>query len=96
LKGHVQEQLGENCHASAHAPSGKDWVRGWDDSWRYESLIHILNPDSLPQLMKICLLLTHSQYFDILSVATFDIALDTPVFIFVGLQEAARRIYSKC
>ncbi|GAX79151.1 hypothetical protein CEUSTIGMA_g6591.t1 [Chlamydomonas eustigma] len=34
LKGHVQDQLGESCHASAHAPSGKDWVRGWDDSWR--------------------------------------------------------------
>lgn len=35
LRSHVASQLGSNSPEEARAASGKEWVRGWDDSWRY-------------------------------------------------------------
>ncbi|GFR48076.1 hypothetical protein Agub_g9914 [Astrephomene gubernaculifera] len=34
LRGHVAQQLLESSPAAARAAAGRDWVRGWDDSWR--------------------------------------------------------------
>ena len=34
LRAHVQQQLGHNSHQSSQAPSGREWVRGWDDMWK--------------------------------------------------------------
>lgn len=34
LRGYVAEQLGENSHQASRAAPGKEWVRGWDDSWK--------------------------------------------------------------
>ncbi|GBF98736.1 hypothetical protein Rsub_11285 [Raphidocelis subcapitata] len=32
LKAHVDAQLADNLHHAAAASTGRDWVRGWDDS----------------------------------------------------------------
>uniref|UniRef100_A0A7S0R4C6 Succinate dehydrogenase assembly factor 2, mitochondrial n=1 Tax=Chlamydomonas leiostraca TaxID=1034604 RepID=A0A7S0R4C6_9CHLO len=34
LRGHVAGQLSANAAEGTHAAQGKEWVRGWDDSWR--------------------------------------------------------------
>jgi hypothetical protein len=34
LRQHVARQLQDSCHAGAQAAPGKEWLRGWDDSWR--------------------------------------------------------------
>jgi hypothetical protein len=31
LRGHVQQQMADNSDSAAHASSGQEWVRGWDD-----------------------------------------------------------------
>lgn len=34
LQRHVAQQLADNCQADTQAAAGKEWLRGWDDSWR--------------------------------------------------------------
>ena len=38
LGAHVQQQLGHNSHQSSQAPSGREWVRGWDDMWKQQGV----------------------------------------------------------
>jgi hypothetical protein len=35
LSQHVQQQLADNAPAAAQAPAGQEWVRGWEDAWRW-------------------------------------------------------------
>ncbi|EFJ42569.1 hypothetical protein VOLCADRAFT_66963 [Volvox carteri f. nagariensis] len=35
LRRHVAQQLSETAPATTRAALGRDWVRGWDDSWRW-------------------------------------------------------------
>lgn len=37
---HVTEQLSESSVLSTRAAAGRDWVRGWDDNWRWASGVH--------------------------------------------------------
>lgn len=37
LQQHVKQQLADSCHAASQAAHGKEWLRGWDDSWRSNS-----------------------------------------------------------
>lgn len=32
---HVSQQLDESAPPKTRAAAGRDWVRGWDDSWRW-------------------------------------------------------------
>lgn len=34
LQQHVTQQLSDSCHTASQAAPGKEWLRGWDDSWR--------------------------------------------------------------
>ncbi|KAJ9511940.1 hypothetical protein QJQ45_004462 [Haematococcus lacustris] len=36
LRKHVAQQLGSNSQQKSHASQGVEWVRGWDDAWRWE------------------------------------------------------------
>lgn len=50
LKQHVGQQLSDSCHTASQAAPGKEWLRGWDDSWRYAAthkLGCVINDDDM-------------------------------------------------